>query len=371
MMQTLQTVCTSFVQSKLCVLTVGQQHGSTMPDSVLTALLLRALITDCTRVCFRLRYNAIAMLQRCSSADRQCRRRAFLIPLLTLFAAAAAAVNEDIVSAGTTSQCLYASGLQRTLQSHASLEHDSARLRCCVLTLCSYSQASTAMCAVRFNAGDMKREHDADSEDEKQGAKKACSSATPLAAAVPEAVHLAAAIGRISHRPAMVVVDLDYTLFPCYAHEQTSGPYARGGLDEVLCINKRHRAQGSFALFPGVRASLHAISMQNIRLALASRSPHPLAGRSLLQTLELLHLFEQTHMIARAKDHHFRLIHEASGIDYQGACVNVSSIRKQLSYCSSAAQSCDCTVIDQTAIALSGVTSCCTPAINVQRGHTR
>eukprot|EP00953_Heterococcus_sp_UTEX-ZZ885_P034007 17650-Heterococcus_DN1.PRE.2 len=223
----------------------------------------------------------------------------------------------------------------------------------------------------------MKREHDANSHDEKQGAKKACSSSAtsniltpdvsllagavpaqgadadgstdefiiaqktcapaPALATVPEAVHLAAAIGRITHRPAMVVVDLDYTLFPCYAHEQTCGPYARGGLDEVLCINKRLRAQGSFALFPGVRASLQAISMQNIRLALASRSPHPLAGRSLLQTLELLHLFEQTHMIARAKDHHFRLIHEASGIDFQ---------------------------VGQTANALSDVK-------NVQRGHTR
>jgi Acid Phosphatase len=227
----------------------------------------------------------------------------------------------------------------------------------------------------------MKREHDADFDDEKQGAKKACSSSatssrvpavsllvaavpaqghdadgsadeyvitqkacapTPAVATVPEAVHLAAAIGRITHRPAMVVVDLDYTLFPCYAHEQTSGPYARGGLDEVLCINKRLRAQGSFALFPGVRASLQAISMQNIRLALASRSPHPLAGRSLLQTLELLHLFEQTHMIARAKDHHFRLIHEASGIDYQGAYVllhiHVSSFHKKSLYSSSVVQ---------------------------------
>jgi Acid Phosphatase len=210
----------------------------------------------------------------------------------------------------------------------------------------------------------MKREHDADSDDDKPGVKKACSSSAarssslvpgvallagavpshspdanedaeefliaqktcapaPALATVPEAVHLAAAIARIEHRPAMVVVDLDYTLFSCYAHEQTSGPYARGGLDEVLCINKRVRTQGSFALFPGVRASLQAISMQNIRLALASRSPHPLAGRSLLQTLELLHLFEQTHMIARAKDHHFRLIHEASGVDYQGKYVRV------------------------------------------------
>ncbi|XP_004288519.1 PREDICTED: magnesium-dependent phosphatase 1-like [Fragaria vesca subsp. vesca] len=105
-------------------------------------------------------------------------------------------------------------------------------------------------------------------------------------------------IAQHSHNlPALVVFDLDYTLWPFYCeYEEDDMPY----------------------LYPQALPILHALKQNGISMAVASRSPTSDVAKSFLQTLGISSFFVTQEIFSSwtHKTEHFQRIHATTGVPF-------------------------------------------------------
>eukprot|EP00752_Nemacystus_decipiens_P011868 g10526.t1 len=121
-------------------------------------------------------------------------------------------------------------------------------------------------------------------------------------------------------RPRLVVLDLDKTVWPVYCQEQTLGPYTRYcGSDSAVSCSFRYGGRKILRLFPEVVDILRCFEQEEIRLAVASRSPVDEGGsaRGILGALGLIDKFCCLEIHRGSKAVHFQDIHAATGIPYR------------------------------------------------------
>ncbi|KAL6220171.1 hypothetical protein ACLB2K_007928 [Fragaria x ananassa] len=110
-----------------------------------------------------------------------------------------------------------------------------------------------------------------------------------------EALHI---IAQHTHNlPALVVFDLDYTLWPFYCEYEE---------DDMPC------------LYPQALPILHALKQNGISMAVASRSPTSDVAKSFLQTLGISSFFVTQEIFSSwtHKTEHFQRIHATTGVPF-------------------------------------------------------
>ena len=116
----------------------------------------------------------------------------------------------------------------------------------------------------------------------------------------------------IVSRPALVVFDLDFTLWDCGGTwcDCLSPPFGlRGG--RVHDQTGRH-----VRLYEDVFRILDHCDQHGIRMALASRTEQPPWARELVELLSITARFAYAEIYPSSKLKHFAAIRESSGVDY-------------------------------------------------------
>ena len=85
--------------------------------------------------------------------------------------------------------------------------------------------------------------------------------------------------------PALIVFDLDYTLWPFWVDTHVSPPLKPRGGGGALCSAATDRSGESFAFYDDVPSVLAALPRAGVRVAVASRTSAPGLARDLLRML--------------------------------------------------------------------------------------
>jgi len=124
--------------------------------------------------------------------------------------------------------------------------------------------------------------------------------------------------------PALIVFDLDYTLWDLWIDTHVTGPLRRPG-NSLNRVIDRHGFEVSF--YPDVPRILHEISGKTT-LALCSRTGDPDMARNALRLLLVpptsgsmeakpaLEYFQQKEIYPGSKINHFKALHRKTGIPY-------------------------------------------------------
>ncbi|KAG6557551.1 hypothetical protein Mapa_000826 [Marchantia paleacea] len=109
----------------------------------------------------------------------------------------------------------------------------------------------------------------------------------------PEATRILNAANRL---PALVVFDLDYTLWPyfCDCRSENESP----------------------VLYSQAKGVIQALKSKGVLMAIASRSPTANKARTFLSKLDLLSSFSVMEVYPSDKNDHFQKIHQKTGIPY-------------------------------------------------------
>lgn len=120
----------------------------------------------------------------------------------------------------------------------------------------------------------------------------------------------------------MIVVDLDYTIWPMHCFEKTLGPYISLSIDEIyqpdkiLCVDRKTKLPRIMELYSDVRDILLWAQEQGIRLSVCSRILSYDIARDILEKFGLWDLFEFPQIYDARKSHHFRNLVGCTGLAY-------------------------------------------------------
>ncbi|XP_032093263.1 magnesium-dependent phosphatase 1-like isoform X2 [Thamnophis elegans] len=112
-------------------------------------------------------------------------------------------------------------------------------------------------------------------------------------------------------KPALVVFDLDYTLWPFWVDTHVDPPFHKKSDGSV-----RDRNQRPVQLYPEVPAVLHQLDSEGIAMAAASRTGEIQGARQLLDLFGLNRYFRYTEIYPGSKITHFQRLHQQSGIPF-------------------------------------------------------
>lgn len=114
----------------------------------------------------------------------------------------------------------------------------------------------------------------------------------------------------VSSKPAIIVFDLDRTLWPFQVDKDTANPFRRHGDTIVDSTGKK------VSLFPGVPELLKGLVTRGFTLAVASRIEDIMGAFQLLHLFELTSVFTFKEIYPTSKVLHFREIQRKSDIHF-------------------------------------------------------
>ncbi|XP_034261308.1 magnesium-dependent phosphatase 1 [Pantherophis guttatus] len=112
-------------------------------------------------------------------------------------------------------------------------------------------------------------------------------------------------------KPALVVFDLDYTLWPFWVDTHVDPPFHKKSDGSV-----RDRNQRPVQLYPEVPEVLHRLDSEGIAMAAASRTGEIQGARQLLDLFGLNRYFRYTEIYPGSKITHFQRLNQQSGIPF-------------------------------------------------------
>uniref|UniRef100_A0A8C5SJV1 Magnesium-dependent phosphatase 1 n=1 Tax=Laticauda laticaudata TaxID=8630 RepID=A0A8C5SJV1_LATLA len=112
-------------------------------------------------------------------------------------------------------------------------------------------------------------------------------------------------------KPALVVFDLDYTLWPFWVDTHVDPPFHKNSDGSVQDQNHR-----PVRLYPEVPEVLHLLDSEGIAMASASRTGEIQGARQLLDLFGLNCYFRYTEIYPGRKTTHFQRLNQQSGIPF-------------------------------------------------------
>uniref|UniRef100_A0A670ZY82 Magnesium dependent phosphatase 1 n=1 Tax=Pseudonaja textilis TaxID=8673 RepID=A0A670ZY82_PSETE len=112
-------------------------------------------------------------------------------------------------------------------------------------------------------------------------------------------------------KPALVVFDLDYTLWPFWVDTHVDPPFHKNSDGSVQDQNQR-----PVRLYPEVPEVLHLLDSEGIAMAAASRTGEIQGARQLLDLFGLNRYFRYTEIYPGSKTTHFQRLNQQSGIPF-------------------------------------------------------
>mmetsp|Transcript_9117 Transcript_9117/g.13724 ORF Transcript_9117/g.13724 Transcript_9117/m.13724 type:complete len:242 (+) Transcript_9117:65-790(+) len=122
--------------------------------------------------------------------------------------------------------------------------------------------------------------------------------------------------------PEMIVLDLDFTIWPTFFAEHTLPPYVC--LDAVpeeypstvLCVDRSTRKPRTLSLYSCVRSTISWCLQRGIRLSVCSRSSNYHGAEAILKCLGMWNVFECPQIYSGRKTLHFRNLRGCTNIPY-------------------------------------------------------
>uniref|UniRef100_A0A1W7RFV8 Magnesium-dependent phosphatase 1 n=1 Tax=Agkistrodon contortrix contortrix TaxID=8713 RepID=A0A1W7RFV8_AGKCO len=115
----------------------------------------------------------------------------------------------------------------------------------------------------------------------------------------------------MDRKPALVVFDLDYTLWPFWVDTHVDPPFQKKSDGSVQDRNKR-----PVNLYPEVPEVLHQLESEGIAMATASRTGEIQGAKQLLDLFDLNRYFRYTEIYPGSKITHFQRLKQQTGIPF-------------------------------------------------------
>ncbi|XP_039193978.1 magnesium-dependent phosphatase 1-like [Crotalus tigris] len=115
----------------------------------------------------------------------------------------------------------------------------------------------------------------------------------------------------MDRKPALVVFDLDYTLWPFWVDTHVDPPFQKKSDGSVQDRNKR-----PVNLYPEVPEVLQQLQSEGIAMATASRTGEIRGAKQLLDLFDLNRYFRYTEIYPGSKITHFQRLKQQTGIPF-------------------------------------------------------
>ncbi|XP_077983475.1 magnesium-dependent phosphatase 1-like [Glandiceps talaboti] len=112
--------------------------------------------------------------------------------------------------------------------------------------------------------------------------------------------------------PALIVFDLDYTLWPFWVDTHYSPPFTKASNGRVF-----DRRKDEMILYQDVKSILQQIQAKGIQIAAASRTEAPPEAKTLLKLFDIDQYFNYKEIYPGCKKTHFGKFHKQSKIAYE------------------------------------------------------
>jgi magnesium-dependent phosphatase-1 len=120
-------------------------------------------------------------------------------------------------------------------------------------------------------------------------------------------------------KPKMVVLDLDFTLWPTFFAEHTLPPYIclnEASPSTVLCIDRFTKKPRMLSLFPEVLSTIQWCVDNQLQIGICSRSSNHEFAELILKSLGLWDLFQYPQIYSGRKTIHFRNLRACTQYEY-------------------------------------------------------